>query len=178
MISIWIDPGHGGEDAGACANGLREKDLNLAISLALKNFIDERGTAQGYLTRSDDRFLTLDERCKLANNSQAGAFISVHCNASPNQDAKGIEVFHFAGSPSGSKLAESVFKALSPLGREGRGVKTADFYVLKNTRIPACLVECGFLTNPAEAAWITQNIRTLAKAIADALGAYLTSAHL
>ena len=89
MSLIMIDPGHGGQDPGAIANGLQEKDLNLSICLGLSKLLEARGQNAG-LTRSGDVFISLRQRCEIANNSKAALFLSVHCNASENAAAAGI----------------------------------------------------------------------------------------
>jgi len=164
MSLILIDPGHGGADPGAVANGLKEKDLNLEISLKLWRFLWEKGFLVS-LTRMSDINKSLAQRCEQANRLNTGFFISIHCNASVNSEAEGIEVFHFPGSELGKKWAEIILQALSGLGRKLRGVKPADFYVLKHTRCPAVLVECGFLTNPQEAKWLKNSTQQISQAL-------------
>jgi len=165
MSLIVIDPGHGGKDPGAVANGLEEKNLNLQISRELGKRLLSKGIL-AQLTRGSDLDLSLEDRCKTANNWTADLFLSVHCNASPNPLAQGIETFHHPSSPAGNRLAQAIHQELAKLGRRDRGVKTAEFYVLKHTRMPAVLVECGFVTNPAEAEWIKTHIPDLALALA------------
>ena len=107
MCLILIDPGHGGADPGAVANGLKEKDLNLEISLKLWRFLWEKGFLVS-LTRMSDINKSLAQRCEQANRLNTGFFISIHCNASVNSEAEGIEVFHFPGSELGKKWAEII----------------------------------------------------------------------
>jgi N-acetylmuramoyl-L-alanine amidase len=164
MPLIIIDPGHGGRDPGACGNGLQEKELNLKIGLALKKLLQDDNLSAG-LTRGDDSFKSLNQRCELANNSNAGLFLSVHLNAAEDGEAQGMEVFHFPAGERGQKLAFAVYRELLSLGRKGRGVKAANYFVLKHTRMPACLIECGFITNPDEAEWLEDNIPAIAAAL-------------
>jgi N-acetylmuramoyl-L-alanine amidase len=164
MPLIIIDPGHGGRDPGACASGLQEKELNLQIGLALKNLLPQDGLEAG-LTREDDTFIGLNHRCELANNSNADLFLSVHLNAAGDDKAQGMEVFHFPASERGEKLAFAVYRELLSLGRKGRGVRAANYFVLKHARMPACLVECGFITNADEAEWLEDNIPAIAAAL-------------
>ena len=168
MNLIMIDPGHGGQDPGAVANGLKEKDLNLHIAASLHSLLQKSNVA-AQLTRADDRLVSLKARCEMANNLKAGLFLSVHCNASENAEARGIELFHAAGSGCGEKLANALLQKLGELGRHLRGIQPADFYVLKHTVMPACLVECGFLTNPEEAAWLENHTGEIAQALAHGL---------
>ena len=168
MTTVVIDPGHGGQDPGAVAFGLKEKDLNLRISLELMHRLrDEKIPA--LLTREDDSFLSLSQRCEAADNSKAARFLSVHCNGSENQSAAGIEVFHAPDSEAGIKFAHSLHQELSQLGRVDRGVKPAGYYVLKQTRMPACLVECGFITNREESVWMKEHIVEIARALAQGI---------
>ena len=95
-LLVVVDPGHGGKDPGAVANGLKEKDLNLAISKYLSAELQKRGYTV-LLTRQDDRYLRLQERTDFANRHKADAFISVHINALPKgRHAKGIEIYIMA----------------------------------------------------------------------------------
>ena len=171
MSLILIDPGHGGSDPGAIVPqtagalaGLKEKELNLEISLKLWRLLWEKGFLVS-LTRMSDIDKSLAQRCEQANRLNAGFFISIHCNASTNPEAEGIEAFHFPGSGLGKSWAEKIINSLSALGRKIRGVKPADFYVLKHTRGPAVLVECGFLTNPQEANWLKKSTEQIAQSL-------------
>jgi N-acetylmuramoyl-L-alanine amidase len=93
---IVIDPGHGGKDPGAIGpSGLREKDVNLEISRILKGLLEDRLGVEVILTREDDRFITLDERARVANQASADLFLSIHCNAAPKgrRKAGGVETY-------------------------------------------------------------------------------------
>ncbi|HNW92632.1 MAG TPA: N-acetylmuramoyl-L-alanine amidase, partial [bacterium] len=94
LRKIVIDAGHGGQDPGAVGNALNEKDINLALALRTQNALRERlPGVQVILTRSDDRFISLGGRPKIANDANADMFISIHCNASVNTSANGFEVY-------------------------------------------------------------------------------------
>ena len=173
MILVVIDPGHGGQDPGAVASDLKEKDLNLEISVELTSLV-QHNRIPALLIRGEDLFLSLEQRCEMANNLKAGLFLSVHCNASQNQSAAGIEVFHAPDSGSGKKFARALHQELSKLGRVDRGVKPAEYYVLKHTHMPACLVECGFITNREEAAWMKSHISELAQALARGISEFVS----
>jgi N-acetylmuramoyl-L-alanine amidase len=147
---IFIDPGHGGIEPGAVQNELTEKDLNLSISLLLKNYLVKLGF-KTIMSRTSDLTLSLTDRVKMANNSQANVFISVHCNSFPNKNAFGFEIWHY-GSEQGIMLANSVYNAvINKVDLYGRGIKRNNFYVLQHTKQPAILIECGFMSNPSEA---------------------------
>ncbi|MFA5014542.1 MAG: N-acetylmuramoyl-L-alanine amidase, partial [Actinomycetota bacterium] len=152
-IVVFIDPGHGGRDPGAVANGLNEKDANIAIASRLKSKL-EAGGFTVIMRRSGDQYHTLDEIVNMANNSGADIFISIHNNASVSASANGTETYWCANGVNGSNQFASLVQSrlLSQIGRANRGVKTADFRVIKNTIMPAALVECSFVSNPTEAA--------------------------
>ena len=117
--------------------------------------------------------LSLEQRCEVAYNSKAALFLSVHCNASENQSASGIEAFHAPDSEAGAKFARSLHQELSKLGRVDRGVKPAGYEVLRWTMCPAVLIEVGFLTNDAdrqklcEAAYRERIAEAIAAGVAD-----------
>lgn len=93
---IVIDPGHGGKDPGAVGpSGLKEKDVNLDIARILKSLLQERLEVEVILTREDDRFVALDERARVANQSSADLFLSIHCNAAPRgrKGVRGVETY-------------------------------------------------------------------------------------
>lgn len=171
MSLIVIDPGHGGRDPGAVASGLKEKDLTLAISREMMGLAQKDGFPTA-LTRTEDMFFSLKQRCDIAINLKATLFLSVHCNASPVQSAAGIEVYYNDGSDDGRKFALALHKELSKLGRNDRGVKPAEYYVLKHTHMPACLVECGFITNCEEAVWLKDHIPEIAQALARSVAGF------
>lgn len=148
---VVIDPGHGGVDPGATGpGGLEEKTLNLAIALAMAEFL--AGHADVAFTRQDDSTVALKARTDLSKARKATVFLSLHSNAATSPAANGTETFHFPGSRLGTALAGFVQRRLvAALRRRGRGVKEADFYVLRHTDCPAALAEVLFLTNPQEA---------------------------
>jgi N-acetylmuramoyl-L-alanine amidase len=160
-IKFCIDPGHGCNTAvggrGRCDpgaigfNDIRECDLNLSFSFKLKHYLLEAG-ADVIMTREDDRFITLKDRCVIANNNRSNYFISVHHNASANQAARGSEslVYDLMRVPVINKtIAKTLPKATGFLTR---GVKERkNLYVLRRTIMPAILLEIGFISNPREA---------------------------
>ena len=159
-MRIVIDPGHGGRDCGAVdpvqpleGDQLNtfEAELNYEIACRVKSYLEQEGII-GILTRKPGEFVPLDARAELANRLRADAFVSVHLNAAASPLAQGFEVFAFPGSPWGARLRDAVRQAVAAEFPDwtNRGAKTANFAVLRETFCPACLVECGFITNPDE----------------------------
>jgi N-acetylmuramoyl-L-alanine amidase len=151
-ITIFLDPGHGGSDYGCVHNDLIEKEVNLKIALKLKSLLESAGYGV-IMRRTSDEGKSMDEIANMANNSGADLFLSIHNNASRSPTSMGTETYWSANGVTGSsQFAASIQSNLvSEIGRPNRGVKTADFKVIKNTRITAALVECVFLSNPDEA---------------------------
>jgi N-acetylmuramoyl-L-alanine amidase len=156
---IIIDPGHGGADPGARANGLTEKDINLDTAMRVVNLVENEGKIKAYATRRTDVALDLYDRPRWAN-AIGDMFISIHMNAmgSRNTGANGTEVYYYPHGNDGSlgfssqRLANILQnKLLYRLNSTDRKVKSASFVVIRNTTIPAALVEVGFLTNWSEA---------------------------
>ena len=120
---VALDPGHGGKDPGAMANGLREKDVNLKVGLLLKNILDQYGV-DARLTRGDDRYLKLSERTQLANTWNADLFMSLHCNALPaGRHSKGVELYLMALPTDKDAMRLALFenKELADGGGEAQG---------------------------------------------------------
>lgn len=150
-MKVCIDPGHGGRDPGAVGQGgLREKDVNLVVSQKVAKLLGKMGY-EPILTRSDDAYLSLGARSKLANLHKASVFVSIHCNAAEDRDAQGAETFHFPTSVEGKTLAKLVQSELILYtAAKDRGVKQANFQVLRETAMPAILVELAFISNEDE----------------------------
>lgn len=149
FTTVVLDAGHGGYDKGASTRyGGREKDHTLSVVRRLKPKLEAAGF-KTVITRSGDEYVPLDTRARISNRQSNAIFVSVHFNYSPNRSIHGAEVYH--KSRVSEKIARNVLTQLVALpGVHSRGVKTANFRVLKKNRYPAILVECGFLTNPAE----------------------------
>lgn len=165
MVTIICDPGHGGTDSGASANGYIEKDLNLKTALLLKKKLEEYKDARVILTRDIDINLSLKQRGDIAKQNKADMLISVHFN-SYTSTAKGFEAIYSYNSMESKVIAESIFNEVIKLGLHPRGVWTKkssqgeyNYYgILRNTApIPAIIVEGLFLTN-------TEDIKFLKKA--------------
>jgi len=182
-MKICIDPGHGGFDSGAVGPTLvMEKDVNLSISLKLAEILKLNGI-EVILTRDKDinpgrnSRESLKNRVDLANTSGADCFISIHCNSAPDKNANGTEVYCYNLRSPSKNIAEEILKELvDKMGFRNRGVKTADFYVLKYTNMPACLIEVAFISNIKEEAILKdENMQKkialcIAKGIGNALG--------
>ena len=152
-MKICIDAGHGGHDPGATNIGFKEKDLALEIALDLnKTLKTALPEVETIMTRTDDTFLFLSQRCKIANESNCDIFISIHLNSSINKEAKGIETLVYKNTGEAGKLAESVQKSLcTKLQAKDRGIKEyPDLAVLNGTKMPALLIEAGFISNTDE----------------------------
>ncbi|HZK57704.1 MAG TPA: N-acetylmuramoyl-L-alanine amidase [Clostridia bacterium] len=150
-MKICIDPGHGGSDPGATGpTGLREKDINLNIATNIGQILRRHGIST-ILTRQNDSRVELADRVKMANNDRVDYFISIHANSASNPAATGTETFAFPNSDTGIKLASVIQRSLvNEINLADRGVKHKDFFVLKNTEMPAVLVEVAFINNPKE----------------------------
>lgn len=154
--TIVIDAGHGGSDPGAVANGLREADVTLAVSLKLQSLF--KGTGFNIaMTRESDVYPTLSERVAFAKKVGGDIFISIHAN-SAGSSASGTESYYYKAAATNpyvadsQKLATYIQKRLvAAWGLSDRGVKIGDLYVLRENNMPATLLELGFITNKGDA---------------------------
>lgn len=175
---VAVDAGHGGDDPGAVGpSGLREKDVTLDVAWRLAARLLDVGARVG-LTRDGDVYVDLYERARVANAWGADLFVSIHFNASTNRSVSGIETYYHPNKPDSRPLAEAIQRELvAALGGPNRGVKTANFAVLRETAMPAVLVEANFISNPdVEAKLRTEEYRQrIADAIARGIQAYWAS---
>ncbi|MDX1978051.1 MAG: N-acetylmuramoyl-L-alanine amidase [Pseudanabaenaceae cyanobacterium bins.68] len=151
---IFIDPGHGGRDVGAVGNGIFEKDVVLPISLQLGRILQQAGYGVVY-ARTNDVEIDLEPRVRAAAQNKADLFISIHANSLESRlsHVNGVETYFAPGATRSKALAEFVHSQIISLtGANDRGVKSARFYVIRNSSMPAILIETGFVTNPREAA--------------------------
>lgn len=156
---IVLDPGHGGSNPGAVANGDRESDNNLAVGLELREKLQQAG-AKVVMTRDSDRTVApegktlgqeLQARVDIAEENNADIFVSLHSNE--NQDSSIIGAETFFEKNKNPRLAQTVQDALiQETNSTDKGISPENFYVLRNTTMPSILVEMGFVSNPAEAA--------------------------
>jgi N-acetylmuramoyl-L-alanine amidase len=149
---VLIDPGHGGPDPGAIGiGGIQEKQLVLDISRQVAAVLERQGV-QVVMSRSDDRDLDLAPRVQLASRVNASIFVSIHANAisMSRPDINGIETYYYS---EGGGLARAIHQnVLRTTGARDRGVRTARFYVLRRSAMPAVLVETGYVTGREDAA--------------------------
>ena len=177
-IKIVIDAGHGGSDSGASGNGMAEKNLTLAIVLAAKRSFDNDSRFQVSYTRTADTYPSLSQRANLANNRDADMFLCVHIN-SASASAHGTETLWSKGRNSvtakngltSKELATAMQSAaVAATGFTNRGlVDRPNLYVLKHTKMPACLIEYGFISNKTEAARMKANTSVYGKALYNAV---------
>lgn len=160
---VVIDPGHGGNDSGAIGtNDVQEKEVVFNIAKAILRLNEKSDSPlEIYLTRYSDTLVSLSDRTKLAEALNADLFVSLHCNHSDNPNARGMEVFVANEDSKFSKestwLAFQLQAALNKeLGYESRGVKFANFQVLRETidDCPSVLLELGFLSNRDEQGYL------------------------
>lgn len=158
---IVIDPGHGGKDAGTHSftpPKYEEKSLALKTAMMLRTHLRNMGY-RTILTRSCDEFIELQRRAEIANEAKATAFVSIHYNAAGKESVHGVEVFYYLSKDSekrteaSKKMAENTLHGVLKMTKaHSRGVKHGNFVVIRETKMPAILVECGFLTNTEERA--------------------------
>ena len=151
-VTIIVDPGHGGRDPGSLGlGGVPEETINLNIGRELARLLEERG-ARVTMTRSGDSFIELDDRAALADRTHADLLVSIHADSSKRPDVSGATVYIARSASEQSRdAARRIAAALERAGIEVRGISNADYRVLAHHSRPAVLVECGFLTNRAEA---------------------------
>ncbi|MGL5713409.1 MAG: N-acetylmuramoyl-L-alanine amidase [Paraclostridium sp.] len=172
MKKAYIDLGHGGNDSGAIGHsGVYEKYLVSDIGLRVRDLLVKNGVIVK-LSRETDKTVSLQERVNDANNFGADCFVSIHCNSATNLSARGYETFCY----SMDDLVKSVHGAIiedKNLYASNRGIKTADFYVLKYTNMKACLCELGFISNEQDKDLIVRNKDRFATQIAKGICKYL-----
>ena len=174
---VFIDPGDGGRSPGApgYSRSIWEREVNLDTSLRLAQILRQQG-AQVQMSRSADITVELDERVVMANASGADIFVSVHANANYNSEISGIMTFHRRQSlPASQRLAESIQTTMvNELRLVDRGVRQANFVVIRDTVMPSVLVEQAFLSNPVEEKLLADgNFRQqVAEAIAQGINKY------
>ncbi|MGN0161016.1 MAG: N-acetylmuramoyl-L-alanine amidase [Lachnospiraceae bacterium] len=150
-VTIMIDPGHGGHDPGTSTLNCVEKDITLQIARCLEMYLMDSG-AQVILTRTEDTFIDKYDRAKLANENTVDLFISIHCNYLDNFSISGVETYYFEGATDSMSLANTIHKnVLENTGANDMHVRTNDFVVIRETRMPAILIETGYLSNQEEA---------------------------
>lgn len=176
---IIIDPGHGGDEPGAADHYLVEKDLNLDIGMQIAEYLQEKYLCTVALTRNTDTTLSLSDRAKRANSIHADLFVSIHANAANNPEARGYVAFCPVPQvvldkkyKESRRICTAIHEKLEPIitdeGMTTRGVKEANFHVLRETDMPAVLLENFFMSNLDDAKWLRRegNRRLLSRATA------------
>lgn len=174
-ISVCIDAGHGAHDSGAVNGERLEKDDNLRLALLVREKLEAKNI-KVYMTREDDTFLSLDERCRVANKKKCTLFVALHRNSA--ESGNGVEMW-IQNTPTDTDwaLAENMLNALSDAGiSKARGIKTGyaknadgNYYVNAHTDMPSCLAEIGFVTSEQDNELFDANLDAYAAAIADGI---------
>lgn len=153
MSKVFIGIGHGGSDPGAVANGFKEKDLNLQIALACKDYLTQYGV-EVKLSRTKDENDTLSEEIRECNTFSPDLAVDIHNNAG---GGNGAEVFHHYGGGTGKTLAINILDEIIKTGQNSRGAKTRknsagqDYYgFIREVKAPAVIVECAFVDNATD----------------------------
>jgi N-acetylmuramoyl-L-alanine amidase len=146
--TVVIDPGHGGMDSGVARNHLQEKNLALDVALRLRPKLQAAGF-KIVMTRTTDVFIPLNTRAAISNAHSSVFFVSIHFNDSPARYIHGATVYYHTAMS--APIAQTIANSLGKI-TYNRGIMTARFRVLRKNRYPAVLVECGFISNKAEAA--------------------------
>ncbi len=174
---IILDAGHGwhngrGDPGAIGPTGLKESDVTLLVATRMAGRLQEAGH-QVLLTRPGRGFVSLSDRIRTANAAGADALVSIHCNAAHGSEVGGSETLYYPGSVQGERLARELQWWLVHMGGlRDRGLKPrGDLAVLRNTKMPAVLVELAFISNPVEErllahpGWLSGVARGLADAI-------------
>src|SRR5690625_4425304 len=152
MTKIFLDPAHGGNDSGAVANGLREKDLTLDIAKRIRKYLNDNYTGHSIkMSRTGDMYPSLTKRANDANNWGADVFVSIHINAG---GGTGFESYIYNGNVSSkTKSVQNTVHAeiMKEIGGTDRGKKRANFHVLRETNMPAILTEVLFIDTKSDA---------------------------
>lgn len=159
-VSVVIDPGHGGLDNGASVGRIYESKLNLDISYALKEELENRG-AKVNMTRTDDQDMTRRNhhyskqddmylRVNKIDSFKSDYLVSIHLNAAPSSSAWGSQVFYYKNSEKGKRLADEIQTTMKEVTGSPKKISGADFRVLRATKTIGVLVECGFISNANE----------------------------
>ncbi|MGN1266467.1 MAG: N-acetylmuramoyl-L-alanine amidase CwlD [Dorea sp.] len=186
---VVLDPGHGGEDPGKVGvNDALEKDINLAIAKKVKKYL-EKSKIEVVMTREEDKMLSpensrnkkiedMKERVKIIDESNAALAVSIHQNSYQESAIKGAQVFYYAHSQQGENAAKIMQDALLKVDESNTRQAKANetYYLLKRTKIPTIIVECGFLSNPEEVEKLaTEEYQDkIAKAIVEGITACLS----
>lgn len=174
-IVVCIDAGHGGDDVGAILDKRYEKNDTLEIARLVKKYLKKQNI-KVVMTRDKDKTVSLEERCNIANRKNADFFVSIHRNSS--ETGNGIEIWcNSTKREDDTALANAIMEKLQNTEiQKNRGVKygtidgeNSDYYVLKNTTMPSCLIELGFITNEKDNQLLDNYKKDYANAIAEGI---------
>ncbi len=180
---VVIDSGHGGKDPGKVGvNGVNEADVNLKIAQKLKKILEAQGVTV-IMTREDEGSLAgsksedMQKRVSIINEKKPALAVSVHQNSYSSEEVHGAQVFYYTNSAEGGKAARIMQEALLDVDGDNKRKEKANdtYYMLKRTDVPVIIVECGFLSNRAEAdLLVTEEYQDrLAEAIAKGILEYM-----
>jgi N-acetylmuramoyl-L-alanine amidase len=177
--TIMLDAGHGGRDEGTKIHTFKEKKITLATVLYTKKYLEEMGY-RVILTRARDVEMSLPRRVSLANKTRCSLFVSIHYNFSRNTEASGVEIFYYdskeaARSKESRKLANYILHyVIDQTEASSRGVKIGNFHVIRETEMPAVLLEGGFVSNSKECSKLRKKeyLEQIAKGVALGIDKY------
>lgn len=176
MIRLHINPGHGGKDPGASRDNIREKDITLQVAQKVYQLLAKRKEFSISMTRTTDVYIPVSEIAAIANKEKADLFISIHVNCATSASASGIETLVYRYEKENKKIGDKIQqKLIQATGFVNRGVKERpDLIVLNSTKMPAALIELGFLSNAGNAFMLKKDsfLETCAKAIYQGICAY------
>jgi len=159
-ITVVIDAGHGGHDEGMIVEGFSEKEIVASIAQKIK----KNNSAENiiiHLTRTDDQFISLQDRTNFINNLKPDLVLSLHVNGNKDTEASGVELYispKNATYENSKKIAEDLnARFVNNNNLKSRGVKDANFTILQDTNYPSITVELGFLSNTKDRAYLTND---------------------
>lgn len=174
-VRVCLDAGHGGEEVGAVLGKRYEKDDTLKVTKLVEKKLKKKNV-KVIMTRKKDKDVSLQERCTIANQKKADLFVSIHRNSATV--GNGIEIWcKGAKEEKDTKLADNILTGLTKTKiQQNRGIKygsiegeSSDYYVLKNTNMPSCLIELGFISDEKDNQLLDDNLEEYAQAIADGI---------
>ncbi len=182
MPTIVVDAGHGGNDFGTRGRApyCEEKRIALQTARLVKKYLNQLGY-HVVMTRLNDSFIPLDKRVEIANKAGAALFVSLHYNSARSPVAKGIEIFFYNSKENPKRTASShrlahavLIRLLRRTNAVSRGVKKGNFLVIRETEMPAIIVEGGFISNPEELALLKnpEYIEEISRGVADGIDFY------
>ena len=174
QLVVCIDAGHGGKDNGSDYRKRMEKDDNLKLAKAVASYLEQKDV-HVVMTREEDEFLSLEKRCRIANEAEANYFLSLHRN---DGDGYGVETWVYSGADVKTmKLAETIMQKLDEVGiQRNRGVRQGtqksgekDYYVNTHSDMPSCIVEMGFINSDYDNSLFDEKLEDYAVASGEAI---------